>query len=125
MEKLCKKWFGDIPRRNVPNRQIPQEPIQTEKRTLILERDVPANAFYMAYHMCGRKDNDYFAADLISDLLSNGRSSFFNRTLIKEKKLFPEVDAYIQGSLDPGLFMINAKLFDTTSFDTAESEIKK
>lgn len=124
MEKLCKKWFGDIPRRNVPSRQIPQEPIQTEKRTQILERDVPANAIYMAYHMCGRKDNDYFAADLISDLLSNGRSSFFNRTLIKEKKLFPEVEAYIQGSLDPGLFMINAKLFDTTSFDTAESEIK-
>lgn len=124
MEKLCKKWFDDIPRRNVPRRNIPKEPKQTKKRTLSLERDVPANAIYMAYHMCGRKDKDYFAADLISDLLSNGRSSFFNKNLIKEKKLFPEIDAYIQGSLDPGLFMINGKLFETTTFATAEAEIK-
>lgn len=124
MERLCKKWFGEIPRRNIPIRDIPKEPAQTEKRTLTLERDVPADALYMAYHMCGRKDNEYFATDLISDLLANGRSSFFNKNLIKEKKLFPEVDAYIQGSLDPGLFMISGKLFDTTNFETAESEIK-
>jgi zinc protease len=124
MKKLCEKWFGNIPHRNVQKRNIPNEPLQTKKRTLTLERDVPADAIYMAYHMCGRNDNDYFAADLISDLLSNGRSSFFNKNLIKEKKLFPEVEAYIQGSLDPGLFMINGKLFDTTSFETAESEIK-
>jgi zinc protease len=124
MEKLCKKWFVDVPQRNVPVRNLPQEPAQTEKRTLYLERDVPADAIYMAYHMCGRKDKDYFADDLISDLLSNGRSSFFNKNLIKEKKLFPEVEAYIQGSYDPGLFMISGKLFDSTNFETAESEIK-
>lgn len=124
MEKLCKKWFADIPKRNVPVRNIPVEPRQTEKRTLELERDVPANAIYMAYHTCGRKDPDYHATDLISDLLSNGQSSFFNKNLIKGKKLFPQVEAYIQGSYDPGLFMISGKLYETTSFETAEREIK-
>jgi zinc protease len=124
MEKLCKKWFGDIPKRNIPNRNLPIEPEQTEKRIVNLERDVPNNALYMAYHMCGRKDSEYFATDLISDLLSNGRSSLFNLNLIKKQKLFPEVEAYIQGSLDPGLFMINGKLFAETNFETAEAAIK-
>jgi predicted Zn-dependent peptidase len=121
---LCKKWFGDIPRRNVPKRDIPSEPVQTEKRILTLERDVQADAIYMAYHMCSRYDDNYFATDLISDLLSNGRSSLFNLNLVKEKNLFPEIDGYIQGSLDPGLFMINAKLYPHVDFDTAEKAIK-
>lgn len=29
IERLCKKWFGNIPFRNMPQRDIPQEPIQT------------------------------------------------------------------------------------------------
>jgi predicted Zn-dependent peptidase len=124
MEILCKKWFGDIPRRNVPTRNIPAEPVQTEKRILTLERDVQADAIYMAYHMCARTDDNYFATDLISDLLSNGRSSLFNLNLVKDKKLFSEIDGYIQGSLDPGLFMINAKLYPGIDFDKAEKAIK-
>lgn len=124
IEKLCKKWFGDIPARNIPVRNLPAEPAQTEKRSLNLEREVANDALYMTYHMCGRNDPDYFTTDLISDLLSNGRSSLFNLNLIKTQKLFPEVDAYIQGSHDPGLFMINGKLFPETSFETAENAIK-
>ncbi len=124
MESLCNKWFGDIPCREVPERNLPVEPVQTGKRTLTLERDVPNDAIYMAYHMCSRTDKDYYATDLISDLLSNGRSSLFDLNLIKTKKLFPEVDAYIQGSLDPGLFMINGKMYPGVDFVTAEDAIK-
>jgi len=125
MHKLCEKWFGDIPQRNVPAREIPAEPQQKEKRIITLDREVQADALYMAYHMCSRTDDDYFPADLISDLLSNGRSSLFNLNLIKSKKLFPEVDAYIQGSLDPGLMMIEGKLFPEVSFESAEKAIKE
>ncbi len=124
MEILCKKWFGDIPTRNVPARNLPMEKLQTEKRTLNLERDVPNDAIYMAYHMCSRTDDDYYPTDLISDLLSNGRSSLFNLNLIKTQKLFPEVDGYIQGSRDPGLFMINGKMYPGVDFEKAETAIK-
>jgi predicted Zn-dependent peptidase len=89
-----------------------------------LERDVPSDAIYMAYHMCERMHKDYYASDLISDILSNGRSSLFNLNLIKGKKLFSQIDAYIQGSVDPGLMMINGRLYPETSFDVAEAEIK-
>ena len=36
--RLAEKWFGPIPRREVPLRCLPQEPIQTEERRLTVER---------------------------------------------------------------------------------------
>ncbi|MDD4149059.1 MAG: insulinase family protein, partial [Bacteroidales bacterium] len=67
---------------------------------------------------------DYYASDLISDLLSNGKSSMFNKNLIKGDKLFSQLDAYIQGAVFPGLFMINGKLYPETNFELAETKIK-
>jgi hypothetical protein len=43
----------------------------------------------MAYHMCSREDADYYAFDILSDILSNGRSSRLTRRLVQEQKLFP------------------------------------
>jgi predicted Zn-dependent peptidase len=124
IKTLSEKWFGDIPKRNIPKRNINTEPAQTEKRELILERDVPADAIYIAYHMCERMNKNYYATDLISDLLSNGRSSLFNVNLIKGKRLFNELDSYIYGSHDPGLLQINGKLLPNISFKNAEDAIK-
>ncbi len=125
IETLCNKWFSDIPERQIKKRNISPEPAQNERRELILERDVPADAIYLAYHMCDRLNKDYYATDLISDLLSNGRSSMFNKNLIKSQKIFPQLDAYIQGALDPGLFMINGKLYPEFDFEIAETKIKE
>ncbi|MDD2635965.1 MAG: pitrilysin family protein [Bacteroidales bacterium] len=123
--KLAEKWFGNIPNRNLKKNLIPIEPLQTQKRELTLERDVTADAIYMAYHMSDRLSDDYYASDLISDLLSNGKSSMFNINLVKGDKLFSQLDAYIQGSTFPGLFMINGRLYPETDFERAEIKIKE
>lgn len=123
--RLTEKWFGNIEKRNVQSRNLTTEPKQRKKRTKTLERNVSANAIYMAYHMCARNDKNYYASDLITDILSSGRSSRFNINLIKGKKVFSELDAYIHGSTDPGLLLISGKLFPDVSFSHAEEEIKK
>ena len=51
---LTEKWFGPIPRREVPLRQLPPEPVQTEERRLVVERNVPLDSLFMAYHMCNK-----------------------------------------------------------------------
>ena len=48
---------------------------------------------FMAYHMCDRADSDYYAFDILSDILSNGRSSRLNQHLVQEKQLFSSIDA--------------------------------
>ena len=71
---LTEKWFASIPRREVIRRKLQQEPQQTEERRLTVERNVPLDALFIAYHMCDHHHPDYYAFDILSDLLSNGCS---------------------------------------------------
>ena len=125
IKKLAEKWFGNIPSGNVAKRKLPIEPKQKEERRLSVERDVPANAIYKAYHMCKKTDDDFYATDLLSDLLSLGNSSRLYQALVKEQKLFSEISAYVMGSFDYGLFIINGNLQDNVSFEIAEKAIER
>mgnify|MGYP000940784392 CR=1 FL=1 len=107
---LAEKWFGPIPSRTIPERNLPAEPEQTERRTLTVEAKVPANALYKTYHMPGRFHPDYYAVDLLSDVLSRGQSSRMFNQLVKEQELFTSISSYVMGSIDPGLFVISGRL---------------
>jgi len=120
---LAEKWFGEIPARQVPEKNIPVEPKQTSYRELKVQRDVSFDAIYMAFHMDRKLTPDYYTTDLISDILSNGQSSRLYRRLVVEKGLFGELDAFISGDDDPGLFTISGKLISTVSFEQAEEAI--
>ncbi len=123
VEKLAKKWFGSIEKRNIKKRNIPPEPAQTEARSITVKNDVPFDMIVKVFHMCERTHNDYHATDLISDILSNGKSSRFNRILVKEKKLFSSVDAYIMGSIEKGLFVVEGTLIKGVDMQKAEEAI--
>ena len=123
--RLTEKWFAPIPRRNVPVRQLPQEVVQTAERRQTVERNVPLDALFMAYHMCSREDADYYAFDILSDILSNGRSSRLTRRLVQEQKLFSSLDAYISGTRDAGLLHISGKPSAGVSLDQAEAAVRK
>ena len=121
--RLTEKWFGPIPRREVPVRNLPVEQEQTEGRRLVVERNVPLDALFMAFHMCDHLHPDYYAYDILSDILSNGRSSRLNQRLVQEKQLFSTIDAYISGTVDAGLFHIAGKPAAGVSLETAEKAV--
>lgn len=125
VKKLSEKWFGPIPKGPDNKRNLPAEPAQTEPRSLTVERDVPADAIYKAYHMCSRYDKEYYATDLISDILSRGNSSRMHNSLIKEKKLFSDVHAYVMGDFDKGLFVVSGKLSKGVTLEQAEQGINE
>lgn len=123
--RLTEKWFGPIPRREVPVRNLPQEPPQTGERRLTVERNVPLDALFMAYHICDRRSADYYAFDILSDILSNGRSSRLNQHLVQERQVFSSIDAYISGSVDAGLFHISGKPAAGVSLEQAEAAVRE
>jgi predicted Zn-dependent peptidase len=86
-------------------------------------RDVPFNAIYKAYHMCNRNHPDFPAVDLMSDLLSSGKSARLYQRLVKEKQLFSNVNAYITGDIEEGLFVITGQLYPSTNFADAENAL--
>lgn len=119
--RLATKWFGSIPARKSAPRQLPAEPVQTAPRQLTVHRPVPQTALTIAYPMAAYGHDGYREADIITDLLSAGRSSRFYRRLMLGTELFTEVDASIIGSEDPGYLMLNAKLRRDDDNDIAEA----
>lgn len=124
-KELSEKWFAPIAPVQVKPRTLPQEPQQTEARKLTVQRDVPLDAIYKAYHVGARGDEDYHAMDMVSDILSNGKSARLYLELVKNKQLFSEINAYMSGDLDKGLFIISGKLVKGVSMEAAEAAIEE
>ena len=116
---LVEKWFGDIDKRQKYVRNLPKEPEQTEMRTLTVERDVPSDAIYLAFKMSNRLNKRYYRADILTDILSRGDSSRLYRKLIKENPKFTDINAYITGSMDEGLFIVSGKPSKGVSLEEA------
>jgi zinc protease len=123
VKQLAEKWFGSIPTGEKYNRDLPQEPEQHEARRETVTAKVPLDALYIAFQMKGRMDESYYVTDLISDLLSRGNSSRLYRNLLKDKQLFSEIHAYMTGSFDTGIFVIDGKPLPGVSMETAEAAI--
>jgi len=123
IKSLCEKWFLPIPAANVPVRNLPQEPKQTEQRILEVEKDVPNSHLYMTWHCCSRSDDEFYATDLLSDILSRGKSSRLHQQLVKDRNIFTEIHAYMLGDLDKSLFFIEGHLVENVSMIDAEKAI--
>lgn len=123
VKTLAEKWFGPIPAGVKPLRNLPAEPKQEEYRRLDVERDVPADALYLCFHMCDRYSADYQAMDLLSDILSRGNSARLYNKLVKEQQLFSEINAFVMGDMDKGLFVVSGKLHPGVKTDDAEAAV--
>lgn len=121
--RLSEKWFGPIPRCSITPRELPQEKPQERIRRRTVYRHVPADMLVMAFHMGDRKSREYHVCDLITDLLSAGQSSRLIRHLIHDRRLFTNIDAYIQGSIDCGLLYIMGRLTEGTTLKQAERAV--
>ncbi len=121
--RLAEKWFSSIPNHPIIRRNYGIEPEYTEQRRLEVTRDVPFDALYMTFLMSDRFDKQYYAADMLSDVLANGSSSRLSQRLVKKRHLFNQIDAHISGSLDKGLFQIDGRPADGVSLEDAEQAV--
>ena len=123
IKTLSEKWFTPIDKDEKPVRKLKTEPKQTEARRLEVTRPVPLDAIYISFHMCDKMDEDYPTWDLLSDILGSGDSSRLYQKLVKEKRLFTSVGAFLMGERDPSLFSIAGHISQEASIEEAESAI--
>ncbi|RFZ84555.1 insulinase family protein [Mucilaginibacter terrenus] len=123
VRELAEKWFGPIPAGEKYNRKLPVEAPQNEERRETVTAKVPLDDVYIAFQMSNRADPGYYAVELISDILSRGNSSRLYKSLVKDKQIFSEVHAYITGSLDKGMFLLEGKPTEGISIEQAEEEL--
>lgn len=74
--------------------------------------------------MCGRIDDDYYATDLLSDILGGGASSRLYQSLVKEQQLFTGINCYHFGSMDKGLLTIEGQLVKGVAIEKAEAAVE-
>lgn len=125
VKTLAEKWFGDIEAGERYVRNLPKEPAQQGAHLLEVNAKVPLDALYKTYHISERRDQRYYEADLISDLLGGGGSSRLHQALVKEKKLFSNIECYHFGSLDAGLLAIEGKLVKGVKMKDADRAIQE
>lgn len=125
MKLLAEKWFGSIESGEKYNRDLPAEPRQTAPRLLEVRQDVPLDALYKTWHIDARLDKGYYVADLISEILGGGTSSRLYQSLVKEKKLFSNIECYHFGSVEKGLFTIEGKLVKGVKMQDAEAAVNE
>jgi predicted Zn-dependent peptidase len=102
---------------------IPPEPPQTRARRMEVSRDVPATAITIAFPMGGRTSDNHYACDILSDILAGGSSARMYQSLVRERRLFSSVNAYITGDLDPGLFVVTGHLLPEIEVDAGEKAL--
>ncbi len=125
VRSLAEKWFGPIPSGKKPVRNLLTESTQTGKRVEETHAKVPANALYKTYHMGGRFEKSYYAADLLSDILSRGQSSRLYHQLVKQQEIFTSISSFVLGTIDPGLLVISGRVKDGISLEDAEHAVNK
>ncbi|WP_018617587.1 M16 family metallopeptidase [Spirosoma luteum] len=124
VKQLCDKWFALIPAGDAYARQLPLEPVQTEARKLEMSANVPLNGLYKAYHMPGRFDAGFPAADLLGDMLGRSKSSRLYQQLLRDNPLFSSINAYITASIEPGLLVVQGKLNEGVSLEEADAAVE-
>jgi predicted Zn-dependent peptidase len=121
--RLAEKWFGPLPAGRKPQNTYPAEPVQRERRALDAEADVPADRLYKAWHCDGRTGPAFYATDLLSDILAKGHASRLYHALVRERRLFTEIQAYHSGDLDPALFVVEGRLAPGVPLAGAEEAV--
>ena len=124
VRSLAEKWFGDIPSGPKYNRNVPQEPAQEGARKMEVKAKVPLDALYKCWHIYSRLDPRYYTTDLLTDILGGGASSRLYEALVKEKKLFSNINCFHFGSVDKGLLAIEGKLVKGVTMKEAEAGIE-
>jgi zinc protease len=122
--ELSEKWFGPIQPGVTPSNNWDQEPAQMQPRRSVVEAAVPYPAIYKAWHCGGRTDDSFHATDLLTDVLSAGKSSRLYNSLVKDQQLFSNIRAYTLGDMDPSLVVIDGKLREGVDVDLAEKAIE-
>jgi len=121
VKKLTEKYIEPIPAHEPPRPVHTVEPEQPGERRVLVKKDVSSPTVMIAYHVPETKTEDYYAVELLSSILSTGRSSRLYSSLVDQKQLAVEVFTYYPLAFDPTLFYIYA----TCSKDVSEKDVEE
>jgi predicted Zn-dependent peptidase len=123
IEKV-RKAFEPIPAQPQPPKVDLTEPKQTAERRERLEDPLARLArLDMVFKVPPRLTPDDDALQVLGTVLSSGRSSRFFQRIVREQQLAPNVNAFRDGAIGPGLFRIVGTVTPGRTADALEAAV--
>lgn len=125
-KKLVEKYFSEIPKGSKEiYRPKLVEPKKTKEVRDIVYDNIQLPGVFSAYHMPAQGTEDYYALDMLTNLLSNGESSRLYHSLVDEQRLAIYAGSFPLSLEDPGLFLVYAIANAGINADTVEFALNK
>jgi zinc protease len=119
-----KEHFGKVSRGPEPPNVTAVEPRQNGERRVVVQKQAQLPIVYLAYHVPNQKAKDAPALDILSTILSGGRSSRLYKSLVYERQLALDAGGdYSWFSFDPNLFWFWATAMPGQTPQTLEKEL--
>ena len=129
-KKMVEDYFGPIPRGNdIPRIDIKEDPISQETRNEFFDANIQIPMVLVCYRTPSMKSRDAYVLDMISTILSDGKSSRLYKKMVDEKKISLQVQAVNLGLEDYGGYVILSLPLGENSLDdlllNIEEEVAK
>src|SRR5690606_3939980 len=105
--QLVRRYFGDIPSREVPPYEPGSLAPQTSERVDAMQdplAELPA--FHLAYHVPPMREADHYALEMLGLILGDGESSRLYQELVKERELVQSIFVGTDDRRGPDLFSV-------------------
>jgi zinc protease len=101
-------WFGDIPPRPIPDRVQVPSPLGRGERRGTIDDQVQVPRVYLMFHSPPFDDPAFEAADVLTFLLGDGKSSRLHNALVYEQQVAAEVHAFTWPTEKVGMLFVVA-----------------
>ena len=118
------KYFGPIKNKHsIPKVTAVEPKVDGAKRAVLHKESNKVDTLAITYAIPNYEHEDQVALSAISHILSSGKSSWFEKTIVNKKQLANQVYGYNMELTDPGVFLIMAMCAPGASLDVLEKEI--
>jgi zinc protease len=129
VKRFAEKYLEPIPAQPAPPLVHIVEPAQTGERRITVKKEVATPYLMIAYHTPESKNEDYYALNILSSVLSSGQSSRLYSELVDKQQLATQVQTDFGDSFDPNLFnfyaVANKNVNETDLENAIYAEIEK
>jgi predicted Zn-dependent peptidase len=123
-KKIVKDYFGSIPRGEaIEEINIKENPITTQINATYEDPNIQLPAIVAAYRTPSMKENDAYVLDMISSVLSDGKSSRLYKKMVDEQKQALQIGAFNISQEDYGQYIIFGIPLGDVKLDTLMAEI--
>jgi len=123
-KKLIEGYFGSIPKGKLTNREKIIEPERTqEKRVSEYDANIQLPAILLSYKTASMKERDARILNVISTVLSDGKSSRLYKKLVDDKKKALAAFSFSRPLKDYSVYIMGAIPVGDTSLDDLIKEI--